>query len=85
VGHDTNVTNLAAMLGVSWTSPGYQTNDPAAGGALVFELYERHNPKRVVVRVYYQAQSLRRMRDAVTLTLSERLARAKSRHSRLLR
>src|SRR5258708_29092168 len=24
VGHDTNVANLAAMLGVSWTLPGYQ-------------------------------------------------------------
>jgi 4-phytase / acid phosphatase len=76
VGHDTNVANLAAMLGVSWTLPGYQTNDPAPGGALVFELHERENPKRYMVRVYYQAQSLRQMRDAVTLTLSERPGRA---------
>ena len=76
VGHDTNVANLAAMLGVSWTLPGYQTNDPAPGGALVFELYERQNPRRYVVRAYYQAQSLGQMRDAVTLTLAEPPGRA---------
>jgi 4-phytase/acid phosphatase len=76
VGHDTNLANLAAMLGVSWTLPGYQTNDAAPGGALVFELYERQNPKRYVVRVYYQAQALSQMRDAVTLTLSEPPERA---------
>lgn len=64
------------MLGVSWTLLGYQTNDPAPCGALVFELYQRQNPKRYVVRMYYQAQSLLQMRDAVILTLSEPPGRA---------
>jgi len=76
VGHDSNIANIAGVLGVSWTLPGYQTDDPAPGGALVFELYERQNPKRYVVRAYYQAQSLRQMRDAVTLTLHDPPERA---------
>jgi 4-phytase/acid phosphatase len=76
VGHDTNIANIAGMLGLSWTLAGYQKDDPAPGGALVFELYERANPRRHVVRAYYQSQSLRQMRDAVKLTNQEPPSRA---------
>lgn len=35
-GHDTNIANIAGMLGMSWTLPGQPDNTPP-GGALVFE------------------------------------------------
>ncbi len=33
VGHDTNLSNISGMLGISWLLPGYQPNDPVPGGA----------------------------------------------------
>jgi 4-phytase / acid phosphatase len=41
VGHDTNISNLAGMLGISWLLEGYQRNDTPPGGALVFELWQQ--------------------------------------------
>jgi 4-phytase/acid phosphatase len=68
VGHDTNIANLAAIMDVSWTQPGYQRNQTPPGGALVFEL--RQGPDRKQ-RIYtsYVAQSLDQMRGAKPLTL----------------
>jgi len=37
VGHDTNVTALAAALHVDLKAPGFARNDVAPGGALVVE------------------------------------------------
>jgi 4-phytase / acid phosphatase len=70
VGHDTNLSNLSGMLGISWLLPGYQTNDPVPGGALVFELWRSADTKQFSVRTYYTAQSLEQMRLAVPLTIS---------------
>lgn len=70
VGHDTNVTALAAILGVTLRSPGYAAGDVAPGGALAFELIEdRHAAK--FVRISYRTQSpddLRRGSGGVTAT-----------------
>ena len=38
VGHDTNIANVAALLDAHWLINGYQRDDAAQGGALVFEL-----------------------------------------------
>jgi 4-phytase/acid phosphatase len=32
VGHDTNISNIAGMLGISWLLDGYQPNDTPPGG-----------------------------------------------------
>jgi hypothetical protein len=40
-GHDTNLSNLSGMLGLSWRLPGYQPNDTLPGGALIFSLWQR--------------------------------------------
>jgi hypothetical protein len=40
-GHDTNLSNLSGMLGLSWRLPGYQPDDPPPGGALTFSLGQR--------------------------------------------
>jgi 4-phytase/acid phosphatase len=37
-GHDTNLSNLSGMLGLSLKLPGYQPDDTPPGGALVFSL-----------------------------------------------
>jgi len=68
VGHDTNLSNLAGMLGISWLLDGYQPNDTPPGGALVFELWQ-HGDHEMSVNTYYLAQSLEQMRKALPLTL----------------
>ena len=68
VGHDTNIANLAGIMDVTWTQPGYQRNQTPPGGALMFELRQGADRKQ---RVYtsYVAQSLDQMRGAKPLTL----------------
>lgn len=67
VGHDTNLWNLAAMMDVSWSQPGWQRNQTPPGGALMFEVREGKDKK---LRVYssYVAQSMEQMRGATPLT-----------------
>ena len=56
VGHDTNVTALAALLGFDLVTPGYATNDAAPGGAIMIERW--HDAKgRAFVTVRYRTQS----------------------------
>ncbi len=56
VGHDTNVTALAALLGFDLVAPGYATNDAAPGGAILIERW--HDAKdRAFVTVHYRTQS----------------------------
>jgi 4-phytase/acid phosphatase len=62
VGHDTNIANLGGMLGLSWQQPGYQKDQPAPAGALLFELRETASGVRAV-NVAYVAQSLDDMRN----------------------
>jgi 4-phytase/acid phosphatase len=63
VGHDTNIANVAAMLGLTWQQPGYQKDQTPPAGALVFELRETDAGARTV-EVFYVAQSLDDMRAA---------------------
>lgn len=70
VGHDTNVTALAAALGASLEAPGYATGDVPPGGALILLSLVDERGRRSV-RVYYQTQSpgaLRRLEGRVSRT-----------------
>jgi hypothetical protein len=69
VGHDTNIANMAGMLGLSWLLPGYQRDDTPPGGALVFELWRASATGDHTVRTYYMAQTLEQMRKALPVTL----------------
>jgi len=69
VGHDTNISNVAGMLGISWLLNGYQPNETPPGGALVFELWQQPDGT-ITVSTYYVAQSLEQMHNALPLTLS---------------
>jgi 4-phytase/acid phosphatase len=68
VGHDTNISNIAGMLGIDWLLDGYQPDDTPPGSALVFELWQQGEGE-MVVSTYYVAQSPEQMRKTLPLTL----------------
>jgi 4-phytase / acid phosphatase len=69
VGHDTSISNIAGMLGISWLLDGYQRDDTPPGGALVFELW-RQPQGEMAVSTYFIAQSPEQMRKVAPLTLN---------------
>jgi 4-phytase/acid phosphatase len=61
-GHDTNLSNLSGLLGLSWQLTGYQADDTPPGSALIFEL--RQNADGMFdVRLRFVAQTLDQMRN----------------------
>lgn len=64
VGHDTNIANVAGILGAHWSlGDGYVPNDTPPGGALVFELLRGDdNTMRVGIRFVHQ--TLAQLRSA---------------------
>ena len=69
-GHDTNLSNLSGVLGLSWRLPGYQLDDTPPGGALVFALWRDPASQDPIVRMTYVAQTPNQMHDASALTLA---------------
>ncbi len=69
-GHDTNLSNLSGMLGLSWKLPGYQPDDTPPGGALVFSLWRDTDTGQFLVKLRYLAQTLDQMRNASPLSIS---------------
>ncbi|MGD1031049.1 MAG: histidine-type phosphatase [Opitutaceae bacterium] len=69
VGHDTNLINLAGLLGISWWMDGTQRDPIFPGGSLVFELRRSRGDGSMLVRLFYVCQTLEQMRagDAPTL------------------
>jgi 4-phytase/acid phosphatase len=62
-GHDTNVASLAGLLDLHWTAPSFAADDPAPGGAIVFERL-RDAGGGIYVRAAYRSQTLRQLRTA---------------------
>ena len=54
VGHDTNIANVGALLGVNWQIAGYPDNATPPGATLQFELWEQGDKKEVRVRFFAQ-------------------------------
>ena len=69
-GHDTNLSNIAGALGISWLLSGYQPAETPPGGALVFELWQERTGE-FVVNTYFTAQSLEQMRKVLPLSLDD--------------
>ncbi len=63
-GHDTNLSNLSGMLGLSWLLPGYQPDDAPPGSALIFTLWRSPGTGRYSVRLQFVAQTPGQMHDA---------------------
>lgn len=69
-GHDTNLSNLSGMLGVTWHLPGYWPNDTPPGGALVFSLWRDSESGESFVRTRYQAPTLEQIRNGDRLSVT---------------
>lgn len=69
IGHDTNLTNIAGLLNLTWIVDGRRDDTPP-GGALVFELWQDQQSKEFSVRTYFTVQTLEQMRSATPLTLT---------------
>lgn len=54
VGHDTNIANVGALLGVTWQASGYPLNGIPPAGVLFLELWERQGQKHILARFYAQ-------------------------------
>jgi 4-phytase/acid phosphatase len=61
-GHDTNLSNLSGLLGLSWLLEGYQPDDTPPGGALIFSLWQDATGV-LSVRLRFVAQTLDQMRN----------------------
>jgi 4-phytase/acid phosphatase len=69
IGHDTNLTSIAGLLGLTWIADGRRDDTPP-GGALVFELWRDHKGGEYSVRTYFTVQTLEQMRSSTELNLS---------------
>jgi 4-phytase / acid phosphatase len=69
VGHDTNLANIAGVLGLNWLIDGRRDDTPP-GSALVFELWSGGTGSMPRVRTYFTSQTLEQMRNATPLTLA---------------
>lgn len=65
-GHDTNLFNLAGLLGLNWTAEGI-ANDTPPDSQLVFELWQNPRSQHYAVRLLYRAQTLDQLRTASPL------------------
>jgi 4-phytase/acid phosphatase len=67
MGHDTNLANLAALLGASWEIPGQPDSTPP-GGTLAFEVWRAADGKRLVRTIFY-SQTPDQLRQLQTLDI----------------
>jgi len=67
IGHDTNQTNIAGLLNLTWILDGRRDDTPP-GGAIIFELWRKRATGDYFVQSYYSAQTLEQMRLASRLT-----------------
>ncbi len=69
-GHDTNLSNISGILGLSWHLQGYRADETPPGGALVFSLWRDPDSGQDFLRTQFVAQTLNQMRNAAPLTMS---------------
>ena len=68
-GHDGNIAAIAGALGLSWIVDGRRDDTPP-GGALILELWKRHDKDEYSIRTFYTAQTLDQMRNSSTLSIA---------------
>jgi 4-phytase / acid phosphatase len=67
-GHDTNLSNIAGLLALSWTVQSHASNDVPPGGALVFTLWRVERTGRLRVRTQFVTQTLDQLRESTPLS-----------------
>jgi len=68
VGHESNIHNVAALLGLTWQIPGFLPGEATPGGALAFEQFREVRSEKRYVRIAYYAQTLDEMSRRAPLT-----------------
>lgn len=76
LGHDSDVSYIAGMLGISWILGDYGPNCRPPGGAIVFEIWRDTASGKRSVRTYLRAQTLDQLRFATPLSLQTPPAKA---------
>jgi 4-phytase/acid phosphatase len=71
VGHDTNIANIAGLLGLSWRLPEYPNNDIPPGTALAFEV--RKSGDSEIVSAVILGQSPDALRNSTPEVVAQRL------------
>lgn len=66
-GHDSNLCNIGALLGVDWTAEGL-TDDTPPDSQIVFELWQNPRTQQSTVRMLYRAQTIDQLRSASGIT-----------------
>jgi 4-phytase/acid phosphatase len=66
-GHDTNLSHISGMLGMSWLIPSYQRDDTPPGASLVLRLWQNADGSYKVETLYI-AQTLNQLRDGTPLS-----------------
>jgi 4-phytase/acid phosphatase len=69
VGHDGSLATLGGLLDLNWATRGYQPNQIAPGGALMFERWRRADGVSVI-RARFTVQSLSQLRERKSLSLA---------------
>lgn len=69
IGHDTNLSNVAGLLNLTWIADGRRDDTPP-GSAFVFELWHSRSKNQDSVQMYYTTQTLEQMRFESPLTQS---------------
>jgi 4-phytase/acid phosphatase len=67
IGHDTNISNIAGLLNMTWIMDGRRDDTPP-GGALIIELSKSRTANDYSVNLYYTAQTLEQMRSGMPLS-----------------
>jgi len=62
VGHDTNIADLGALLGLHWSLGGYPADDPPPGGGIIFSLLSGPGGSEYVAATY-QVQTMDEIRN----------------------
>ncbi len=76
LGHDSDISFFAGMLGLSWVLADYASNCRPPGGALVFEIWRDSATGKRSVRTYLLAQTLDQLRYNTPLSLQTPPAKA---------
>jgi 4-phytase/acid phosphatase len=67
-GHDTNLSNIAGLLALSWTVQSHARDDVPPGGALVFTLWRVERTGQLLVRTQFVTQTLDQLRESTPLS-----------------
>lgn len=67
IGHDTNLSEIASLLRLTWIADGRRDDTPP-GASIVFELWHSQSKDEDFIRAYFTTQTLEQMRQESAMT-----------------